>query len=268
MNNFYILNEALVVNSIDHFERGIFQLNEIIETSESHRDRFLKHPTILDYQTNVGFIIDLANTSSKGKLFWNLFKVFRDYDPYLYKESLFDGHFQNDCNGYLGFDFNATTIEERRRIIAVAQFNTFRDDCTEANVEKDFDSFWAERQRYFPNIIFCENVYDNLNVFSVDDDRFLLIKEKLLRLNEYAGKWVKGAFPHYEMGINVSPDTKGRLKKSSSSRIYTCPDGLNREFSWHVKLSAGTAFRIYYYPDATEKKIIIGVIGTKPELGF
>ena len=95
-----------------------------------------------------------------------------------------------------------------------------------------------------------------------------LIKEKLLRLEEFAGKWNDGVFQHYEMGINVSPDTKSRLKKSSGTRIYQCPDGKNREFSWHVKLSAGTAYRIYYYPDATTKKIIIGVIGTKPELGF
>ncbi len=268
MNNFYLLNEALVIKSVENFAQGVSQLNEIIEESESHRDRLLKHPTMLNYQTNIGYIVDLANTSSQGKLFWNLFKVFRDYDPYLNNESLFDSHFQNECNGYLGFDFSSTTIEVRRRITTIDEFTSFRDDCTETNVGKDFATFWAERETYFPNLIFCDNVYDSLNVFSVDDDRFLLIKEKLLRLEEFAGKWNDGVFQHYEMGINVSPDTKSRLKKSSGTRIYQCPDGKNREFSWHVKLSAGSAYRIYYYPDATTKKIIIGVTGTKPELGF
>lgn len=268
MNNFYLLNEALSVNSKDDFAKGIFCLNEIVESYESHKDRLLKHESLLSFETNIGYLIEIANTSSQGKLFWNLFKEFKDYSPYLDTEAVFDAHFQNECNCYLGFDFSATTIEQRRRITTKEDFIAFKEDCTKKLVEKDFDSFWENREAYFEGLVFCDNVYDCLFRFSIDDDRFLLIKEKLIRLNEFAVKWEGGTFPHYEMGINVSPDTKSRLKKSNSTRIYTCPDGTNKEFSWHIKLSAGTAYRVYYYPDTTQNKVIIGVIGTKPELGF
>jgi hypothetical protein len=188
MNNFYLLNEALSVNSINDFAEGIFRLNEIIESYESHKDRLLKHESLLSFETNIGYLIEIANTSSQGKLFWNLFKEFKDYCPYLDTEAVFDSHFQNQCNGYLGLDFSATAIEQRRRITNKTEFIAFKEDCTEKLIEEDFDSFWENRETYFAGLVFCDNVYNCLCKFSIDDDRFLLIKEKLMRINEFAVK--------------------------------------------------------------------------------
>lgn len=268
MNNLFIHNEALDTASILDFENGISNLNEIIEKHEPLKDNLLKHHSILNHRTKNGYVSEIVNKSSKSKLFWTIFRTLKDHSDYLNTEALIESNFPNQCNGFLGFDFSKTTISKPKQVDNLTAFQTFKDNCTKKFGQGTFDDFWKNRTDYFKGLIFCSSIYDCIGHLSVDDDRFLLIREKLIRLDEFAKIWSAGAFPHYDMGINVSPDTQSRLQKSSSTRIYACPDGANREFSWHIKLNAGVAYRIYYYPDSNTHKVIVGVIGTKSELGF
>ncbi len=268
MNNLFLLNESLETASILDFEFGISNLNEIIEKHEPLRDNLLKHNSILNYKTKNGYVVEIVNSSSKSKLFWTIFRALKDHHEYINTEMLFDENFANQCNGFIGFNFTTTTISQNKQINNLTAFQSFINNCTQSYGQETFEEFWSNKSDIFKDLVFCDNVYDCIAHLSPEDNRFLLIKEKLTRLNDFTKNWKEGAFPHYEMGLNVSPDTQSRLKKSADTRIYICPDGDNREFSWHIKFSAGTAYRIYYYPDATTHKVIVGVIGTKPELGF
>jgi hypothetical protein len=265
MNNFFLLNEAL---SFKDFDNGILNLNEIIFNSDSLKDNFLKHQSLLNHQTNKGFFIDIINNSSKGALFWKIFRNFKEIPYYFNSLEQFNDKYKNECNGFLGFDFNSLEIEKNNQVVNLSDFYKFKNNCTQNFILESFDSFWKNRKVFFKGLEFCESVYNNISHFSVDDNRFMLIKEKLKRLNETSLKWKSGSFPHYQMGLKVSPDTKTRLIKSSTTRNFICPDNSIKEFSWHIKLSVGIDYRIYYYPDSNTQKVIIGVIGTKSELGF
>jgi len=266
MNNFFLLNEALDTDSVKDFQFGLFNLNEIVQNHEPVKDYLYKHQSLLTYSTKNGYVVELANSLPEGKLFWNIYKTLKEHPNYLSNEEEFDNSHKNQCNGFLGFDFSKTAINELRHVINLSTFFSFKKNCLETLGLKTIQNFWDSRDDFFKGLIFCESVLSNILDFSAEDDRFLLIFEKLKRLNEFAEVWNSGAFPHYEMGIKVSPDTQARLKKSSSTRNYLCPDGTPKEFSWHIKLSAG--YRIYYLPDAITHKVIIGVIGTKDDLGF
>jgi hypothetical protein len=268
MNNLFLLNESLETTTILEFELGISNLNEIVERREPLRDNLLMHHSLLNHLTKNGYVGEIVNSSSKGKLFWTIFRSLKKHENYFSNENEIDNEFKNECNGFLGFDFSMTSICKGKQITNLDTFEFFTNSCTQNHGQETIAQFWENKGEYYKGLVFCDNILDYLNKFSVDDDRFLLLKEKLKRLNECAIEWEVKEFPHYSMGIQVSPDTRMRLNKSASTRIYTCPDGKNRLFSWHIKLSVKTEYRIYYYPDAESRKVIVGVIGTKPELGF
>ncbi len=269
MNNFYLLGDAFCANHRDDFNLGIITLNSIIVSEyREAEDRLLRHSDLLSHVNSLGCIGQFVNEIPHVGLFWKIFSYFKESQVDLSDESIYDTTFPIDCNGYLGIDFSSCKVSSERQIICKTTYNTFKNNCIQKQVASNIHEFWKVREQYFKNLIFCDPIYDYLSQFSVNDLRFQTIKEKLVRLNEYAGKWTSGIFPHYEMGIQVSPDTPTRLKKSSIVRNYLCPDGTIKEFSWHIKLSPGIDYRIYYYPDPIIHKIIIGVIGTKSELGF
>lgn len=118
---------------------------------------------------------------------------------------------------------------------------------------------WNLREELFPNLIFCDAVREQLQSLDAENPRLQHVKNWFLDLEAYCQTWTDGAFKTENLR-NVSPESTVTLqnKKYSRERTFICPDGKERIFSWHAKLSSG--WRIYFFPQE-QRKIIIGYVG-------
>ena len=65
------------------------------------------------------------------------------------------------------------------------------------------------------------------------------------------------------MGIEASKESSATIKHFGDQRVFTCPDGQKRIFTWHSKLKSEN-LRIHFHPPSDEDKdFIIGYIGRK-----
>lgn len=124
---------------------------------------------------------------------------------------------------------------------------------------KDGLDIWNRKEELFPHLSFCESVQGQLQNLNDEHPMLQLIKKKLVQLEEYSKNWSEGAFDPDCLG-NTSPESQITLQteKYQRERTFLCPDGENRLFNWHLKLSN---WRIYYFPQSAGEKIIIGYIG-------
>lgn len=272
MNNFYLLNEALVASTISELENGILSFNDILIRRNALTDVLMKHESIWEYDIHFGKVVDLFYSivsSELQRLVPKVFESFHNHPKYLSTEMEFDLQFPDDCNGYVGINFQPTAIQISRQVTDVKSFEIFKINCVIENAFNSFDDFWTSKEIIFPNLSFCENVYQQIAQFSLGDDRFKLIKDKLKKLDEFAGKWKSGPFEFNKMGLDCSPDTPSRISSTLSLRTFRCADDLERVFSLHIKwYFGGEPFRLYFFPHAETNKVFIGYIGPKDDIGF
>lgn len=129
------------------------------------------------------------------------------------------------------------------------------------NISSGYD-LWEERERIFPNLIFCENVREQLYQ---DPEKFhiLSIMKRLEYLQNYFAK-CGGRYEPKTLGIN--PRTESESVKTDPDlrryRLFRLPNGKEEYFFDHIsftgKYSGG---RIYFYPVPRENKCYIGYIG-------
>lgn len=271
MNNFFLLNESLNISAILDFELGIKNLTEIFIIKNSDLDTFLYHEDFWNYETHLGFIYDIPNKIDNElvELFYKLFGSFNSIPNYITDEQCFDRIFNNDCNGFMGIDFSSTVITNERQIIDPTSFKLFKHKCAETIAYNSIQNFWANRTTLFPNLVFCEHVYGQIEHLSVNDDRFKLINNKLEVLNAFTNNWKDGAFEIKKLGLDNSPDTPTRVKSTSTLRTFSCPPIGDKIFSLHIKWYFGKEpFRMYYFPNEENHNVYIGYIGPKDEIGF
>jgi hypothetical protein len=121
----------------------------------------------------------------------------------------------------------------------------------------------------FSNLIFCNNVKEQITSFPITDDRFTLIDEKLKVLNNFTGRWMAGAFDLKNLGMDSSPDTPTRINNTLKFRTFHCPGLGDRVFSYHSKWYVGNEpFRLYFFPESSNRKVYVGYIGEKEVVGF
>lgn len=268
MFNFYLFEKAFDLATPSEFDHCVLSLNEVVNASDQNADSLIRSNEFLNLTTQTGYLSDLIHSSQIGKLFWTMYRRFVDVGAPIGSIEDFDSRFSLGCNGMLGHDFANSDIPLDRQVVNLASYIEFKKLCQTINSTNDVERVFNTSGECFLGLVFCDSAINYIKGFSPDDDRVRNIVEKLAKLNSFALNWSSGQFMHYEMGLSVSPDTKNRLKKSASTRVFVCPDGETREFSWHIKLSAGTEYRIYYSPDGSMRKVFIGVVGTKSEVGF
>ncbi|ABZ98613.1 Hypothetical protein LEPBI_I2529 [Leptospira biflexa serovar Patoc strain 'Patoc 1 (Paris)'] len=139
-------------------------------------------------------------------------------------------------------------------------------------LKKEIESmeyFIHKISKFFPQLFFCENAKEQLSRISVGDMRFNNLLKKLIRLNAKVSSWLDGWFDFKNLGIECSPDSPERIRKTLDKRSFLCPDGIIRVFSYHLKWSIGKdEVRLYFFPDPENRKIYIGYIGNKSGMGF
>jgi hypothetical protein len=122
----------------------------------------------------------------------------------------------------------------------------------------DGSELWRLKEELFPNLEFCDDVYEQLTNLNSQHPMLQIIKNRLFKLEEYCKNWSEGGFNSETLG-NCSTESQVTLQnpKYKTERTFRCPDGEERLFSWHLKLSQG--WRIYFFPQEPGK-IIIGYI--------
>ena len=274
MNNFFLLNEALNSTSIAELEDGIFNLNAVLIKKNKDVDSFLKHHSIWMYHNGYGTVVDFYYSiisKETQRLISIILEVIDDYPDYISNERLFDDTFPNDCNGFLGINFLSTDIADARQVVSVPSFVLFKQNCAGTiDVAQDsIQQFWDRRESLYPNLIFCANVFSQIEHLSTNDDRFKLIKQKLKILDAYVGKWKTGSFDHKNLGLDCSPDTPKRIKDTIPERTFLCNAIGNQIFSLHIKWYFGSEpFRLYFFPQESNHKVHVGYLGGKAGIGF
>ncbi|PJJ06889.1 hypothetical protein CLU83_0003 [Flavobacterium sp. 1] len=272
MNNFFLLNEAIKDVTIEEFELGIEKLNKIQLASKKDADNLLIHEDFWQFKTDIGSMYNFTYSLVSNELqilIPKLFGSFTATQEYFSNELDFDNKFPNACNGFLGINFSNLGISEIKQITDEELFKIFKETCN-ANLEfTSIKGFWEIKENIFTKLVFCDNVLEQISHFSVNDDRFKLIFEKLKILNNFTKNWKTGNFEYKNLGLDNSPDTPTRIRNTESLRTFTCADIGPKIFSLHIKWSFGReAFRLYYYPDNVNKKVHIGYIGPKDDIGF
>ncbi|NJP05166.1 MAG: hypothetical protein HC837_05825 [Chloroflexaceae bacterium] len=122
---------------------------------------------------------------------------------------------------------------------------------------------WSQRHIVWPSLTFCAVVEQQLRKNNPQINHIEAIRLRLQYLEQYSKEWVQagGAFDPLKLAGRASPESKPTLEhpKLGPMRVFSCPDGQNRVFSWHLKLGSG--WRIHFYPDEEQHVIIIGYIG-------
>ncbi|MGA0197526.1 MAG: hypothetical protein ACO3NK_00075 [Prochlorotrichaceae cyanobacterium] len=118
---------------------------------------------------------------------------------------------------------------------------------------------WDRKEALFPNLKFCDSVKDQLTNIRTGDKMLHPIERRLSNLQTYAESWINGAFKPDKISCKTTSESEATLQQYVQERTFLCPDGQNRVFSWHVRLTP-LAWRIHFYPSRAGE-ILIGYIG-------
>jgi hypothetical protein len=131
-------------------------------------------------------------------------------------------------------------------------------ECLKIN-PKDGKELWIRRKEWFTRLDFCDRTEAQL----VELPRPMLpsVTELLVYLQSFCQNWTEGNFdPTKFPPKRIATETQITLQKFGAERTYKCPDGIERTFSWHVRLTPST-WRIYFEPRPATNHMIIGYIG-------
>jgi hypothetical protein len=120
---------------------------------------------------------------------------------------------------------------------------------------------WEKREYLFPNLLLCESVKCQLIDIEASNPLLKQIVKRLSELEEYTQKWTEGNFDINLLPSKATPESDSRLKEFRQKLTFSCPDGKNRLFNLHLRMTPG-ANRLYFYP-LESRKLIIGYIGLK-----
>lgn len=121
---------------------------------------------------------------------------------------------------------------------------------------------WSFRHKLFPNLEFCESVADSLQGLDCGNPMLRQVWKRLMELENYCKIWTMGSFDFKILPSKATPESESTLKQFKQKLTFQCPDGQNRLFSWHVRMTPG-AWRLYFDPELRPGKMVIGYIGKK-----
>ena len=130
----------------------------------------------------------------------------------------------------------------------------------------DGNNLWNRRRELLPNLDFCDSTAEQLTALQQGDPMLRSVVSRLFELEDYCQKWQAGPFSPLQLPCKVTPDSQTTLQQYGSERTFLCPDGQQKLFSWHVRLTP-LAWRIYFIPQEPRSsiqagKIVVGYIGS------
>ena len=128
--------------------------------------------------------------------------------------------------------------------------------------EVDGQILWERRQEFFPSLVFCKQVGQQLQTLNTGNPILQQIKKRLLELEKYCQTWQTGTFNPNLLPSKKTLESDSRIQQFRQQLTIKCPDGKKRLFSWHLRMTPG-AWRLYFSEELGPGKIIIGYIGLK-----
>jgi hypothetical protein len=125
---------------------------------------------------------------------------------------------------------------------------------------RDGRDLWSRRGDLFPSLDFCESASSHVERLRAGEVILASVTKRLDDLQGYFRGWVSGPFDPQAIPARVSPESQATLGKYGREREFVCPDGQERSFSWHVRITPGN-WRIYFFPENETRRGIIGYIG-------
>lgn len=125
----------------------------------------------------------------------------------------------------------------------------------------DGANLWEQRELLFPNLQFCESVAPQLATLHAGDPMVHFVEKKLRELDQFCQEWQRreGSFDYRDIPGKGGPESQPTLDKLGHLRVFRCPDGSERLFTFHVRLSI--SWRLHYFPLTEKRQLIIGYIG-------
>jgi len=121
---------------------------------------------------------------------------------------------------------------------------------------------WNRRKELFPSLEFCDQVRQQLKSLSIGNPMLQQVRKRLYELDNYCNIWTAGAFTLDSLPCKATPESESRLQELNQKLTFRCPDGRERIFSLHVRMTPG-AWRLHFSEELGPGKIIIGYIGPK-----
>jgi hypothetical protein len=122
---------------------------------------------------------------------------------------------------------------------------------------RDGNDLWKRRSELLPSLTFCEAVGPQIQ--DLNPTMLRPVVRRLFELQVYCDGWTEGGFDQSQLPARATPESRATLEQYGAPRTFLCPDGVERTFSWHVRLTPH-AWRIHFYPDP-QRTMIIGYIG-------
>jgi len=158
-------------------------------------------------------------------------------------------------------------IVHASRIIHVKQHTEWIKNRIENKLfdrQVDGETLWERRQEFFQNLIFCEQVEKQLQNLNIGNPILQQVKKRLLELEKYCQTWQTGAFNPNLLPSKTTPESDSRIQQFRQELTIKCPDGKERLFSWHLRMTP-SHWRLYFSEELGPGKIIIGYIVFKLE---
>lgn len=227
----------ILLNRSDTYDKVLYSESEFICVDKSSIG------CLIAYETNNCVISFLSDT------YWESSKI---QGRYVYLD-------END----------STLLEEDVEIPNVSNSNNIQDfdkefgPICEQELRYSFrtgSDILAKQEELFPNLVLCKNAEKQLK-YENDTININQISRKLLELQNYFSR-VDNVFDKNQLN-NATPESSETLKAYSEEHTFELPNGEKRIFSWHIRFTGKYAGRIFFEPDAPNKKCYIGHIGGK-----
>lgn len=128
---------------------------------------------------------------------------------------------------------------------------------------RDGLELWERKEELFPNLEFCEGVCKQIQSLGRGNPMLRQVVKRLFELEEYCKIWTEGALDLDSIPSKASPESDSRLKQFKQQLTFQCPDGQERIFSLHLRMTGAGAWRLHFCAELGPGKIIIGYIGLK-----
>jgi hypothetical protein len=126
-----------------------------------------------------------------------------------------------------------------------------------ASFVEDGAELWKRSSQFFPNLVFCEAVAEQMN--ELPTIAIPSVMRGLFHLNDYARDWTSGGFEPRKVQCVVSPESPSTMREFAEDRTFLCPDGRSLTFSWHAK--PGSSWRVYFDPTVGPRRLLVGYVG-------
>jgi hypothetical protein len=129
----------------------------------------------------------------------------------------------------------------------------------QVQVESGAD-LYAYCETLYPYLQFCASALAQMRELPQRDIHLRQIMKHLFDLNSYCETWQDGPFASQDIPGKISVESQATLSRYEKEHTFLCPDGENRVFSWHCRVTP-EPWRIYFDPQEQDHRIIIGYVG-------